>query len=75
MNKFKFERWIYKSFFRPILFIIDSEKVHNQMTRLGELMENSGGFLDILYSYKKESLAKSLLGISFDNPVGLAAGF
>lgn len=45
------------------------------MTHLGESMENMGWLLETLYSYKNNKLHKNVLGIDFENPVGLAAGF
>lgn len=38
-------------------------------------MENTGWLLEALYSYKNKKLNKNVLGIDFENPVGLAAGF
>lgn len=75
MNKFNFGHWLYRSIFRPLLFTIDSEKIHELMIHVGEFTENMGWLLETQYSYKNNRLKKSLLGINFDNPVGLAAGF
>lgn len=38
-------------------------------------MQNAGWLLETLYAYKNKKLNKSILGIDFENPVGLAAGF
>lgn len=38
-------------------------------------MENMDWFLEALYKYKNKELRKSILGIDFENPIGLAAGF
>ena len=75
MNKFKIQHWIYRHILRPYLFTIDSEVIHNKMSMQGESMENAGWLLEALYSYKNRKLRKSILGIDFENPVGLAAGF
>lgn len=57
------------------MFAIDSEKIHDQMIRFGELTENAGWFLEAQYSYKSDRLKRSFLDVDFENPVGLAAGF
>lgn len=75
MNKFKVQHWIYKHVLRPYLFTIDSEVIHERMSLQGEAMENTGWLLEALYSYKNKKLNKNILGINFENPVGLAAGF
>ena len=75
MNKFKIEGFIYKNVLRPFLFMTNSEKIHDLMTVAGESMENANRLLEALFSYQSGESKKSLLGIDFDNPVGLAAGF
>lgn len=75
MSKHKLQHWIYRHILRPCLFTIKSEEIHNMMSKLGELMENADWLLETLYSYKNSKLNKSILGINFENPVGLAAGF
>lgn len=63
---------------RKILFSIDPEKVHYMvMKRLQTaynllLMRN---MLKSMYTVKHPSLERTLWGITFPNPVGLAAGF
>jgi len=75
VDKFKIQRWVYGHVLRPYLFTIDSEVVHDKMSKQGESMENIDWLLETLYSYKNKKLRKSILGIDFENPVGLAAGF
>ena len=75
MNKFKVQHWIYRHVLRPYLFTIDSEVIHEKMSLQGEAMENAGWLLEALYAYKNKKLNKNILGIDFENPVGLAAGF
>lgn len=75
MNKFKIQHWIYRHILRPYLFTIDSEVIHEKMSNQGESMENAGWLLEALYSFRNKKLRKSILGIDFENPVGLAAGF
>jgi len=45
------------------------------MSRQGESMENLGWLLEAFYKYKNPKLKRTFLGINFENPVGLAAGF
>jgi len=45
------------------------------MTQIGESMENLDWLLEMQYKYKNKKLYKNVLGIDFENPVGLAAGF
>lgn len=75
MTKFNIQHGIYKNILRPIIFNFDAEKVHNLTTNFGESIENMEWLLETLYSYKNEKPKKSLLGIDFDNPIGLGAGF
>ena len=65
----------YQNLFKPLAFRIDAELVHNRITDFGELLENQDHLLSWLFAYKNPKLKKKVLGIAFDNPVGLAAGF
>lgn len=75
MNKYHTLQLVFKNILRPYLFSIDCEEADDKLIKLGEDLENSEWLLETLYSYKNEKLKKSLLGIDFENPVGLAAGF
>ena len=59
---------------RPILFLFDPECVHNILIYLLSLVPVRW-ILSLLYYYENPALEKTLLGITFKNPVGLAAGF
>jgi dihydroorotate dehydrogenase subfamily 2 len=63
---------------KPILFQLDPEFVHESALKIGELMGELN-FAKSLTSkrlnYKHESLVQNILGINFNNPIGLAAGF
>lgn len=64
--------------FRPLLFSIAPETVHHLVFRLLSLNNRVAGFASILrtlYRYEDPRLEKKLFGITFKNPVGLAAGF
>ena len=67
--------FLYKTLFKPIAFQIDPEVVHDMMTWTGERLENQKTILSGLFAYQHPSLKKKVLGMTFDNPIGLAAGF
>ncbi|CAN5352517.1 quinone-dependent dihydroorotate dehydrogenase [soil metagenome] len=67
MNKYKV--------IRPILFKFDSEFIHDVMTKIGEFSERFTWLVRILFDYKNDNLKKEVLGIKFENPIGLSAGF
>ena len=66
------------SLIRKILFKIDAEKVHHLVMKKLVFVYNLGFLryiLRSLYTYKSPKLERTLWGITFPNPVGLAAGF
>lgn len=65
----------YKHILKPILFLFDAELVHDGFTYVGEHLENMGWLVSKIFRYENPKLTKTILGIKFDNPVGLAAGF
>ncbi len=69
---------MYKSLIRPLLFLVDPEKIHHFVFSLLRLKGKIPGFRWILSSlFVKEDprLEKEVFGIRFKNRVGLAAGF
>lgn len=74
MNKFNALHSLYKNILRPHLFSMDCEEADNKLISVFESLENSEWFLENLYSYKNGKLKKRLLGINFENPIGLGAG-
>lgn len=69
---------MYKRFIRPILFLIDAEKVHHLVFKLLTFSGKLPGIkslLESIFQYKHTKLGRNLLGLYFENPVGLAAGF
>jgi len=69
---------VYKSLIRPILFLIDAERVHHLVFSLLKTAGAIPGVKALLragFVYKHPSLTKELLGLKFENPIGLAAGF
>ena len=78
MFKLQVTRWIYKHILKPVFFSQDPEKVHNHISKTGEML----GKYSILRSltttftrYSNPHLSQNLLGIEFENPIGLSAGF
>lgn len=69
---------MYKTLIRPIFFLFDPEKIHHFTFALLSLFGKIPGMKAIwrmMYSYKSTALKREFFGITFDNPVGLAAGF
>jgi dihydroorotate dehydrogenase len=68
---------MYQFFIRPILFLFDAEKAHHIAFRLLGIAEFFGftRLYKSLFVSKSSLLRKEVMGIVFDNPVGLAAGF
>jgi len=69
---------MYKSIIRPILFQFDPEKVHyftfSLIRNLCKIPFVTSIFKN-LYQVNDKRLERTLFGITFKNPVGLAAGF
>ncbi len=69
---------MYKSLIRPILFFFDPESVHHFTFSLVKTVSKISGFQWLfrnLYCIEDKRLERELFGITFKNPVGLAAGF
>lgn len=68
---------MYKALIRPILFWFDPEKVHHFTFSMLRFLNAIGlGFIfRSLYKVKDKRLERVLFGLTFPNPVGLAAGF
>jgi len=63
---------------RKVLFVIDAEKVHHWVMKCLSFAYRISfirGLLKTLFVIKDPSLERTLWGITFPNPVGLAAGF
>ncbi len=68
---------MYKTIIRPLLFLIDPEKIHYftfSMIRFFSAI-GFGGLFSSMYEVKDTRLERELFGLKFPNPVGLAAGF
>lgn len=69
---------MYKHFLRPILFGFDAEKVHYFVVNLLKFFCKfpfAKTILRNLYEVKSPILERNIMGLTFKNPVGLAAGF
>lgn len=68
---------MYKSLVRPLLFAFDAEFIHSlsfMMIRIAARI-GLGGWIKKKYTLEDSRLHRKLFGITFKNPVGLAAGF
>jgi dihydroorotate dehydrogenase len=75
---FLFKDMLYQKVIKPVLFKTDPEKIHNLMVHLGKGLGRSKLIKKIIASYFKYchfSLAQTVDGIKYQNPIGLAAGF
>lgn len=69
---------MYRFLIRPILFLFPPEFIHHLTFRLLKLVNYLPGVATVLrryYSISDKRLERTLFGIRFPNPVGLAAGF
>ena len=69
---------MYKLIIRPILFLFDPEKVHYftfSLIRIFCKIPFVAAIFRGLYQVNDKKLERTLFGITFKNPVGLAAGF
>jgi len=68
---------MYKEVLRPLLFQFDPEKVHHSTFKTIRFFSSIGlgGIFRNMYQKKHLSLERNVFGLTFPNPVGLAAGF
>lgn len=69
---------MYTRIFRPLLFLMQPETVHRLIVMLLKFffrLPLVGPLMGKFYQVKHDALKTEFLGMSFDNPVGLAAGF
>jgi len=69
---------VYKLIIRPIFFLFDPEKIHHftfNILKFFAAIPGVKALLRLLFDYKSPSLEREVLGLTFKNPVGLAAGF
>ncbi|MDN3666793.1 quinone-dependent dihydroorotate dehydrogenase [Algibacter miyuki] len=69
---------MYKQLLRPIFFSFDPEKIHHFTFSLVKFASKIPGFKSLfrsLYVVEDAKLERKVFGLTFKNPVGLAAGF
>lgn len=69
---------LYHSLIKPYMFGLDAEKAHYKTVSLFRFALNipfGKAIIKSLYNYQSPKLEKTLFGLTFKNPVGLAAGF
>lgn len=69
---------MYKLLIRPIFFLFDPEKIHHFTFSLVKFLSKIPGVPSIfrgMYQVNNKKLERNLFGLTFKNPVGLAAGF
>ena len=69
---------MYKKLIRPLLFLIPAETIHNIISifiRLICRVPGLNGLLRCIFSIRNQKLSRTLAGLNFGNPVGMAAGF
>lgn len=70
---------LYVQLIKPVFFLFDAETIHDTITSFGEILGKFSitRFLTAYFFFYKNKIAlrQEIAGISFPNPVGLAAGF
>lgn len=69
---------IYRHITKPLLFKINPEVVHERMTIMGFILGKipvAKGITKWLLLYKNPKLTQNIAGLTFQNPIGLSAGF
>lgn len=69
---------LYPFLVRPVLFLFDAERIHHVVFNLLQLKRSIPGFkwlLSALFKVELPGLERTVFGLRFKNPVGLAAGF
>ncbi len=74
----KIYSWFYKYFLKTILFLFDPEFIHEAIVSYGGFLGRVGllkALVKKCFYVKDKRLTQTISGITFENPVGLAAGF
>lgn len=69
---------MYKTFLKPIFFLFQPETIHHIVIKIVKFSAAIPGVSQLLRSFyviEDKRLERNLFGLSFPNPVGLAAGF
>src|SRR3954469_8924776 len=65
----------YEQFVRPLLFLLDPESAHDLALGFLRAASSNKPFLSGLRRFRPPPAPRTLFGLTFPNPVGLAAGF
>ncbi len=74
----KFNHFFYKNILRRVIFLFNSEFIHDFATLFGEFLGKFKllrSLIKIFLDFENENLSQKINGIYFKNPIGLAAGF
>jgi len=69
---------IYNSLVKSLLFKLDAEQAHSTIHRFAETASDSSmlkALAKSIYNYQSAKLSQQIWGLTFRNPIGLAAGF
>ncbi len=68
---------MYQKFVKPLFFMMDPESAHKFILYLGRFLSwtKMSRILRPFFVFHDESLENEVLGVNFENPVGLAGGF
>ena len=78
MGAFFINKNMYKTLIRPLLFLFDPEKVHYFTFSIIKVLHKIPfvpAIIRSLFQVNDKRLERTVFGITFKNPVGLAAGF
>ncbi|MFL6590600.1 MAG: quinone-dependent dihydroorotate dehydrogenase, partial [Chthoniobacterales bacterium] len=67
--------WLYQRLVRPIAFSLSAETAHHAAIRSLSMVSSRPALLHILERFQPAPRPTTVFGLSFPNPVGLAAGF
>ncbi|HEY3429108.1 MAG TPA: quinone-dependent dihydroorotate dehydrogenase [Cyclobacteriaceae bacterium] len=65
---------MYRFLIRPLFFLIDAERIHHFVFTFLKI-PGIKPLITLLFRHKNQKLQRDLLGLVFQNPVGLGAGF
>lgn len=69
---------IYRKIIKPILFCFPADDIHALFLKMGRFLGRFSFFrwaMENILSFKDNTLNQNIFGITFTNPIGLAAGF
>ncbi|MBQ0767694.1 MAG: quinone-dependent dihydroorotate dehydrogenase, partial [Bizionia sp.] len=69
---------MYNVLLRPLFFLFDPEKIHHftfSLIKISSKIPGIPALFRSLYAIEDKKLERNVLGLTFKNPVGLAAGF